>query len=222
MKHQSGRRQSLRTGAILLGSSLAAISHRESAAYFPLNHVAVNSMESHFSWGPWNYDRTFSGPPTSYINDITPAGLNAGGATYAWTSDPAGSPDSLFSVIFIPTPGATFIQGWGRWNVTFSRAVWFFDEGQYELGYPGVTWTVGGTALGIDHVFAAGTYTLDWTLSYSGSPDQPPLDQLTHFLVGAVFVPATVPAPMAAISGAVGVVWFANLGLRSRRNRNTR
>jgi hypothetical protein len=210
MPCQKCRRRSLATGSSLIACAISAAMAEEVAAYSPLNYVIVNSFQSHFSSGGFAYDRIFSGPPTQYINDITPPGASAGGATYAWTYDPSGSPDGIFSVMFLSSPSSSVITGSGSWSVTLTRRVWFFDEGQYEAGYEGVEWSIGGSSLGISGILGPGTYTFDWTLTSPSSGH-------SLYMVGLVFGPASVPLPMAPMLGLAGLAWLNRTTLKRSR-----
>jgi hypothetical protein len=207
MRHRSV----LAAGAVLCAVSLQSAA--EAGGPPPMSFTSVGSASAsftgnssattasyNFTSGPTNYLNVSSNPANQYAASVQMFGYGGKGGDVIGAKLFVGDAQGLID--------DTVTGGTMSWTVTFSSSVGFYGGVNELTG----SWTLNSAAVSIGDIFAAGTYTFQWTLS--GTQAVSYNQGYNVYLVFVQVGPGAVPLPGAAGLAAIGLV-----GLARRRRR---
>jgi hypothetical protein len=205
-------RSTLAAGAVLCAVSLQSAA--EAGGPPPMSYTSVGSASASFTGDSpaTTVSYSFTGGPTNALSvTSTPANqysasVRLNGFRTLGIVDLIGAELSVGDGLSLIGPTVT--GGTMSWTVTFSSSVGVYGSTDELIG----SWTLNSAVVSIGDIFAAGTYTFQWTLS--GTQAVAYSQDYQVYLAFMSAGPGAVPLPGAAGLAAVGLV-----GLARRRRR---
>ena len=198
--------RSLAAGAALASCSLAA-----AGGPTPSSKTTINTAGGYASLGAVTAAGTFSGPPSSSLDQaLSPVGNAAGGLIGGnYVTIPGNQVDFFYGYLHNFNGSYTSATFDLTFNLTLSETAAFADLSVNGFALP-MAWTANGNLISTGDILAAGTYTFIGSGTWSD-----PGSTRNYITFGmALSYGSAVPLP-----GAVGLAAVGLVGLGGRRRR---